>query len=120
MKGRIIVMVIAAAALAACQSTEPVWFIATPGYVEAEVATSEESLRRDYDARIEELEAELASQREVTEELAGLSEIIREVEASNEELRDLASQVEDEIAGLPEETIRTIVDVLTRHLEESQ
>lgn len=117
MKGRIIITVFALGALASCQSTEPIWFIATPGYVEAEVATSEDALRREYDARLEELEAELASQREVTEELAGLSEVIREVEASNEELQGLAAQVEDEIAGLPEETIRTIVDVLTRHLD---
>ena len=120
MKGRIIIAVLALAMLAACQSTKPVWFIATPGYVEAEVATSEDALRKEYDARIEELESELASQREVTEELAGLTTVIRDVEASNAELRDLASQVEDEIAALPEETIRTIVDVLTRHLDESE
>ncbi|MFW5776557.1 MAG: hypothetical protein ACOCZB_04640 [Spirochaetota bacterium] len=120
MKGRIIIAVIALGALAACQSTKPVWFIATPGYVEARVATSEDALRQEYDARLEELQTELASQREVTEELAGLATVIRDVEASNAELQDLASQVEDEIAALPETTIRTIVDVLTRHLDESE
>lgn len=119
MKGRIIIVGIALGALAACQSTEPVWFIATPGYVEAQMATSEDALRREYDTRIEELEAELARQRDVTEELAGLSAVIRDVEASNNELRDIAGQVEDDIARLPRETIRTIVDVLARHLEES-
>ncbi|MFW5776562.1 MAG: hypothetical protein ACOCZB_04665 [Spirochaetota bacterium] len=119
MKGRIIIVCIALGALASCRSTEPVWFIATPGYVEAEVTTSEDSLRREYDARIEELEAELASQREVAEELAGLSRVIRDIETSNDELRDLASRVEDDIARLPADTIRTIVEVLTRHLEAS-
>lgn len=106
--------------LGSCQTTEPLWFIATPGYVEAQVATSEQALRREYDVRIKELETQLAGQREVTDELAGLSDIIRDVEASNAELRELADQVEREIEDLPEETIRTIVDVLTRHLQETE
>ena len=46
MKGRIIIAVLALGTLAACQSTKPVWFIATPGYVEAELATSEDALRQ--------------------------------------------------------------------------
>lgn len=103
--------------LASCQSTEPILFIATPGYVENQLARQEESIRSEYDARIADLEAEIDEQRTVSDELAGLSQVIRDVESSTRELEQLAAQVEDELAGLPEETIRIIVDVLTRHLE---
>lgn len=107
-------------ALASCQSTEPILFIATPGYVENQLARQEASIRDEYDARIAELEAELDEQRTVSDELAGLSQVIRDVESSTRELEQLAAQVEDELAGLPEETIRIIVDVLTRHLDGEQ
>jgi hypothetical protein len=120
MKAVCAIVVLVLGVLVSCQTTEPIWFIATPGYVEAQIATREAALRRDYDVRIEALETELDDQRRITDELAGLSEVIREVEASNVELRELAARVEEEIADLPEETIRTIVDVLTRHLEDSE
>jgi uncharacterized coiled-coil protein SlyX len=103
--------------LAGCQTTQPLWFIATPGYVEAQLAMREEALRQDYEGRIEELEKEVAEQRAVADELAGLAEVIREVEASNQELQTLATAVEAEIEDMPEETIRIIVEVLSRHLE---
>jgi hypothetical protein len=103
--------------LLSCRTTEPVWFIATPGYVESRLAAQEEALRNDYERRIADLEEELESQRAVSEELAGLADTIKDVEQSNRELQDLAGQVEREIEGLPEETIRLIVDVLSGHLD---
>lgn len=103
--------------LVGCQTTQPLWFIATPGYVEAQLAVQEEALRQDYEGRIEELEQELTEQRAVADELAGLAEVIREVEASNQELQTLATAVEAEIEDMPEQTIQIIVEVLSRHLE---
>ena len=103
--------------LLGCQTTQPLWFIATPGYVEAQLAMQEEALRQDYEGRIEELEQEVTEQRAVADELAGLAGVIREVDASNQELQTLAAQVEQEIEDLPEQTIRIIVEVLSRHLE---
>ncbi len=103
--------------LASCSTTKPIWFIATPGYVESQLAAREEALRSDYTARIVELEIELESQRAVSEELASLAEVIKQVEASNLELQGLAGEVEKELAGLPSETIRIIVEVLSRHVE---
>ncbi len=105
---------------AACQSTEPILFIATPGYVDAQVALREEALRQEYDQRIAELERELAQQKEVSDELSGLATVIGEIEASNQELQALADQVESELTSIPLDTIQTIVDVLTRHIEGNQ
>ena len=103
--------------LASCSTTKPIWFIGTPGYVESQLAVREEALRNDYTARIVALETELESQRAVSDELAALAEVIKQVEASNIELQGLAAEVEDELAELPDETIRIIVEVLNRHLE---
>lgn len=118
MRVRYALLTLALGVLVSCQTTRPIWFIATPGYVDAKLATQEEAIRSDYESRISQLEAELDSQRQVAQELADLSGVIREVEASNRELQELAAQVERELAGLPEETIRLIVEALTRHLEE--
>jgi uncharacterized coiled-coil protein SlyX len=108
---------LATLALAGCQSTEPFLFIATPGYVEAQLAMSEEAIRQDYEARIADLEAELAEQKAAADELASLAGVITEVEQSNRELQELASRVEEEIQDLPYDTIEIIVQVLNRHLE---
>ena len=117
MKARYLIAVAVLGLLASCQTTEPVWFIATPGYVDSRLAAQEEALRGEYGTRIAELEREVESQREIASELSELATVIRDVEASNRELQDLASQVETELAEIPEETIQLIVDVLTRHLE---
>ena len=82
MRVRYVMLTLALAVLASCQSTKPFLFIATPGYVEAKLAAQEEVIRSDYEARISQLEAELSSQREVAQELADLSGVIREVESS--------------------------------------
>ncbi len=103
--------------LAACRTTEPIWFVATPGYVETRIAASEAALRGDYDQRLADLQRELAEQRAVAERLATLSELIEAVDASNRELRDLADQVEEQLAGLPEEILREIIDALRAHLD---
>ena len=117
---RVALILGAAVALAACQSTEPILFIATPGYVDAQVAMREEALRQEYDGRIAELEQELEAQRQVADELANLSSVISDIEASNSELQALASQVEGELESIPLETIQTIVDVLTRYVQGNQ
>ena len=101
-----------------CASTKPIWFIATPAYVEAQIATSEDATREEYDARIRQLEAELDSQKTVSSELAALAEVISEVESSNRELVRLADDLEDRLAELPGETIREIVEILQRYLDE--
>ncbi|TVQ19398.1 MAG: hypothetical protein EA382_16435 [Spirochaetaceae bacterium] len=103
--------------LAACRTTEPIWFVATPGYVETRIAASEAAVRSDYDARLLDLQREIDEQRAVSERLASLSELIEAVDASNRELRDLAVRVEEQLAGLPEEIIREIVGALTAHLD---
>lgn len=117
--------VAAAGMLAGCATTKPIGFIATPGYVESRIATSENAMRADYEARLAEkdrqisqLQAELRAQRQVTEDLAGLADVVMEVESSNRELRDLAVVVEDRLAELPRETIRELVRALERYLEE--
>ena len=117
MRARYAIVLAALGLLVSCRTTEPIGFIATPGYVEAQLAAREEALRADYGARIAELESELAEQRAVSEELASLAAVIRDVEASNRELQGLASQVEQEIRDLPTTTIEILVEVLTRHLE---
>lgn len=103
--------------LTGCASTEPIWFIATPGYVDSRIAVSEEAVRGEYEAEIARLEQELDEQRRVADELAGLAAIIEEVDRSNRELRDLATAVEQRLQTLPTETIRLIVDVLQEHLQ---
>ena len=103
--------------LAACRTTEPIWFVATPGYVEARIAASEAAVRSDYDARLHELQRELDDQRAVAERLATLSELIEAVDAGNRELRGLANQIEEQLAGLPQEIISEIIDALTAHLD---
>lgn len=119
MRTRLLVIVVALIVLlVSCSTTKPIWFIATPGYVESRLAAREQALRGDYTARIVELEAELEHQRAVSEELASLAGVIKQVEASNHELQGLASEVERELAELPSETIAIIVDALNRHLEQ--
>ena len=103
---------------AGCATTEPIWFIATPGYVEAQIATSENATRGDYEAQIARLQDELDAQRTVSDELAGLAEVIAEIESSNQELLGLADELEDRLAELPRETIRQLVEILQQHLEE--
>ncbi|MFP4115332.1 MAG: hypothetical protein ACOC1I_03905 [Spirochaetota bacterium] len=118
MKARNLAIVVAMGFLVSCRTTEPVWFIATPGYVEAQLAAREEAIRSDYERRIANLEAEVEQQRDVSDEVADLAEALQDVEDSNRKLQDLADTVEEELAALPEETIRLIVEVLSRHLEE--
>ena len=108
---------VVALVLAGCQSTKPILFIATPGYVDAQIAMREEAMRQDYDARIADLERELAVQKSAADELANLAGVITEVEQKNRELEELAGRVEQEIQDLPYDTIEIIVEVLTRHLE---
>jgi len=103
---------------AGCATTEPIWFIATPGYVEAQIATSENATRGDYEAQIARLQDELEAQRTVSDKLAGLAEVIAEIESSNQELLGLADALEDRLAELPRETIRQLVEILQQHLEE--
>jgi hypothetical protein len=121
-KGRLHIALLGAAVLlatAGCASTEPIWFIATPGYVDSRIAVSEEAVRSEYEAEVARLEAELQDQRRVSEELAGLAAIIEEVDKSNQELRELASAVEARLEMMPTETIQRIIDVLQEHLQEA-
>ncbi|MBU8913326.1 MAG: hypothetical protein KOO61_04830 [Spirochaetales bacterium] len=104
--------------LAGCATTEPIWFVATPGYVEARLATSEEATRVEYEAQIGRLQDELNAQRAVSDELAALADVVGEIESSNQELLGLADGLEDRLAELPRETIRQLVEILQRHLEE--
>ena len=121
MRARWVVLVMAViATTVGCSTTEPVWFIATPGYVEAQIATREHALRREYDDRIYGLEHELESQRRVSNEVADLGRAIREVEADNRELQVLAAEFERAIQGLPAHTIQAIVDALTGYLESAE
>ena len=102
-----------------CATTEPLWFIATPGYVEARIATSESAIRLEYEAEIARLQDELRAQRVVSDELVALADVIAEIENSNQELLGLADELEDRFSELPRETIRQLVAILQRHLEES-
>ncbi|MFW6211751.1 MAG: hypothetical protein ACOC8L_02525 [Spirochaetota bacterium] len=102
----------------ACQSTRPIWFIATPGYVEARVASSEEAIRAEYELQIEELQAELEEQQRAAEELSQLASIIEEVDASNKELQELAREVEQRLEALPNETLELLIEVLSEYLDE--
>ncbi|MEE8440209.1 MAG: hypothetical protein V3S41_00690 [Spirochaetia bacterium] len=105
--------------LAGCATTEPIWFIATPGYVEAQIATSESATRQEYEAQIARLQDELDAQRAVSNDLAALADVIAEIESSNRALLGLADELEDRLAELPRETIRQLVEILQQHLEES-
>ena len=106
--------------LAGCATTKPIWFIATPGYVEARVATSEDATRLEYEAQIARLQDELDAQKAVSDDLAALADVIGEIESSNQELLGLADELEDRLAELPRETLRQLVEILQRHLEESE
>lgn len=106
--GLIAVALIATSTLGGCASTEPIWFIATPGFVEAQIMASEAAVQADYeeklaqrDARIDELEAELSAQQAVAEEL-----------------RELVGDI-SRIDLLPTETLRLLVDVLDDYLREN-
>ena len=104
---------------AGCATTKPLWFIATPGYVEAQIATSENAIRLEYEAEIARLQDELNAQRAVSDELVALADVIAEIEDSNQELLGLADELEDRLSELPLETIRQLVEILQQHLQES-
>ena len=112
------ICLLATISLAGCATTKPIWFIATPGYVEAQIATSEDATRSEYEAQIAQLQRDLNAQRAVADELAALTGVISEIESNNRELLGLADELEDRLAALPRETIRQLVDILERHLEE--
>ena len=102
------IAMMAAFVLGGCASTDPIWFIATPGFVEAQIMASEGALQADYeeklaerDARIEKLESELAAQQAVAEELRALVGDISRIDL------------------LPTETLRLLVDVLDDYLREN-
>jgi hypothetical protein len=125
MKYRIVILLLVTLGLlAACNTTQPVGFIATPGYVDAQIAASEEAMRLEYesllvqkDREIARLQRELEDQRVVADELAGLADLIRDVDASNRELQELASEVEVRLQDIPNETLEILVEILSRHLE---
>jgi type IV pilus biogenesis protein CpaD/CtpE len=106
--------------MAGCATTEPLWFIATPGYVDSRIALSEEAVRQEYEQSIARLEAELADQRATAEELAALAEMIEEIDASNRELLGLAETLEDRLEDLPRETIAQLVEILEAYLAEGE
>jgi len=114
----VVLATIALTVAGGCASTDPIWFIATPGYVDSRIAVSEEAVRAEYESEIVRLEQELEAQRQVADELAGLAAIIEEVDQSNRELRTLATAVEQRLETLPSETVQLIVDVLQRYLDE--
>ena len=105
--------------LAGCATTKPIWFIATPGYVEAQIATSENATRLEYETQIARLQDDMDTQRAISDELAALADVIAEIEGSNRELLGLADELEVRLAELPRETIRQLVEILQQHLEES-
>ena len=125
MKYRIVVILcIALGLLVSCNTTRPIWFIATPGYVDNQIAESEEAMRLEYEALLVEKDREIArlrrqldEQQAVAEELASLIDMIRDVDASNRELQDLAGAVETRLDQIPNETIEILVQLLSRHLE---
>jgi hypothetical protein len=118
MRIRLIMLVaIVAVVFSGCATTKPVWFIATPGYVETQIATREHALRREYEDRFYGLEHEIEAQRRLSNELAGLSQVIRELEADSRELQIFATELEQAIRHLPAHTIQAIVDALKAHLE---
>ena len=104
--------------LSGCATTKPIWFIATPGYVEVQIATSEEATRQEYEAEIAQLQGDIDQQRAAAEELAVLASVIAEIESSNRALLDLADELEGRLAALPQDTIRELVNVLQIYLEE--
>ncbi len=113
-----------AAFLSGCATTEPIWFIATPGYVEAQIATSEAAMRQEYEVQLAEkdrqiarLESEMQAQRRITDEVATLADVITEIESSNRELRGLAQEVELRLDALPRETIQELIEALEHYLE---
>lgn len=107
-----------AALLAGCATTEPIWFIATPGYVDSRIARSEEETRQQYEQEIASLEQEVDEQRTAARELAALADVIAELESSNRELLGLADDLEVRLANLPDETIRQLVTILEDYLAE--
>jgi len=116
MKKRWFAWALLALVFTGCATTKPIWFIATPGYVEAQIATSESATRAQYESQIAALQRNLDAQRAVTDDLASLAEAISEIEQSNRELLDLADEVEDRLTDLPLETIRQLVNILEEHL----
>lgn len=110
---------VAVVLVAGCATTEPIWFIATPGYVEAQIAMSESATRQEYEAQFAQIQSELNAQRAVSDELATLADVIAEVESSNRELLGLADELEDRLTAIPLETIRQLVEILQRHLDEA-
>ena len=110
--------ILIAIALSGCATTEPIWFIATPGFVEAQIATSENATKLAYENQIAQLQGEINAQRAVSEELGGLVDVISEIEDSNRQLLGLADELEDRLSSLPQETIRQLVDILENYLEE--
>ena len=125
MKYRLVItLILVLGILVSCSTTDPIWFIATPGYVDAQIASSEETMRLEYerqlvqkDREIARLQRELEEQRAVADELAGLVDLVHRIDADNHELMGLADQYEAELARIPNETLQILVELLSRHLE---
>ena len=124
MRSKIVLLVVMIAALFGCASTDPIWFIATPGYVESRIMVSEAALQEDYGARIAEkdteilaLKDELAAQRDTARELAALVDTINDLDRSNRELQDIAAAAQSRLDRLPTETLELIIEVLAGYLE---
>lgn len=131
---KILILLGTASILAAgCSTTKPILFIATPGYVDQEIAAVRNEVERavaenESEAAIvsEEVEVireeiaavseELERQREVAAELAALAEDLAGLQASTAELEALAAQVEGRLGSLPLETLQLLRDVLAEYL----
>jgi len=114
---RFLLPVAAVLVLAGCATTEPIWFIATPGYVESRIATSEEATRSAYEAELARLQAQIDSQNEIVSRLDSMSDVIAEVEKNNDDLLALADVLEERLQNLPTETIRELVAILQEYLD---
>ena len=116
----IIIGVAAALGLSGCVSLADRAGIASKKYADEQAAravqeasaTSKEQL----EARIAELQADLQAVRQDAEAMKKAMETINEVVSSVSQMEELAKAFEERLAGLPEETLRKLVQILSEYL----
>ena len=110
----IVLTMVAPVAFSGCQSLAGTFGIATEQYVEDKMNEAGSRLS----SRIDENQSRLDEYAATADKLEQLISSVENAVRTTDELKQLAVVLEDRLDSLPEETIRQLVEVLQRYLDE--
>ena len=121
-KGILALAALALGALSGCASLADRVGIANKAYADQKAAEALEQAntqaQQKLDAMLAQIQAELEAVKQSAADLNAAMDTVSAMAASVTQMQDLAKEFEDRLAGLPVETLRRLVEILSQYLEQ--